>query len=175
LGCDYLNNLKKDLNQINKHWVKALFSNRGFHALLVYRISNKLWKLKIPLLPLIMTRLIQILYGIDIDWRCTIKGGCLIVHGMGLVIGKGVIIGEHAKIYHGVTLGIKDNGKKTDGYPTIGNNVLVGCGAKILGDITIGNHVQIGANSVVIENVPNHSLAVGVPSRIIKQKLFKAL
>jgi serine O-acetyltransferase len=96
-------NIKDDIRRVPGHWLRVLLTNRGVHALICYRISHFLWKHKIPLIPLILTRIIQILYGIDIDWRSKISGGCLIVHGVGLVIGNGVVIGKNAKIYHGVT------------------------------------------------------------------------
>src|SRR6202051_2470125 len=86
------------------------FFNRGFHALLFYRISNILYKYKIPLLPLILTRIIQILYSIDIDYRACLNGGIVIVHGVGLVIGSGVQINSNVIIFHGVTLGRKGIG-----------------------------------------------------------------
>lgn len=144
--------------------LKIFLTNRGFHALLFYRISNKLWKLKIPLLPLILTRVVQIVYGIDIDYRAKIKGGCVIVHGVGLVIGQGAEIGEHCKLYHGVTLGISHSHSKQDGFPSIGNNVLIGAGAKLLGEISIGDNVKVGANSVVTINVPENKTVFGIPA-----------
>lgn len=163
-----LNEIKRDLSAVaDSNNIKVFFTNRGFHALLFYRISNKLWKLKVPLIPLIFTRIIQILYGIDIDYRASIKGGCVIVHGVGLVIGQGVRIGENVRLYHGVTLGISHSERKQDGFPLLGDNVIVGSGAKLLGKITVGNNVKIGANSVVVSDVPDNSTVVGIPARVI--------
>lgn len=143
---------------------KVFLTNRGFHALLFYRISNKLWKMKIPLLPLILTRIIQIIYAIDIDYRADIKGGCVIFHGVGLVIGQGSKIGKNVRLYHGVTLGISHSISKPDGFPSLGDNVIVGAGAKLLGKIKIGANVKIGANSVVTSNIPDNSTALGIPA-----------
>jgi Serine acetyltransferase len=162
-------NIKDDIRRVPGHWLRVLLTNRGVHALICYRISHFLWKHKIPLIPLILTRIIQILYGIDIDWRSKISGGCLIVHGVGLVIGNGVVIGKNAKIYHGVTLGIKDNGRQDDGFPIVGQNVLIGSGAKILGNVKIGDNVKIGANSVVLHDVPDNCTVMGIPANVIKK------
>ena len=125
---------------------------------------------KIPIIPLIITRIIQIIYSIDIDYRARIKGGCCIVHGVGLVIGQGVTIGENAKLYHGVTLGISHSNSKEDGFPKVGDSVLIGAGAKVLGKLQIGSNVKIGANSVVTCDIPNNSIAVGIPAKCTMKK-----
>jgi len=163
------NDIKMDILSVGGNRIKVFLTNRGFHALLFYRIANKLSRIKVPLLPLILTRIIQIIYSIDIDYRATIKGGCTIVHGVGLVIGKGAIIGKNAKLYHGVTLGISHSQSKSDGFPLIGDNVIIGSGAKLLGKIKIGDNVKIGANSVVTHDVPSNSTAFGIPA-VIKTK-----
>ena len=170
-----LREVKEDMKMVRENWVKVILSNRGFHALLAYRVSHLLWKAKVPMLPLIITRIIQILYGIDIDWRAKIAGGCLIVHGMGVVIGRGVVIGKNAKIFHGVTLGIRDDGKDNDGFPVVGDNVFIGCGAKLLGNIHVGDNAKIGANAVVIDDVPPSHTAVGIPAKIIRKQGTEAL
>jgi len=133
--------------------IKALLLNRGCHALLIYRISNQIYKLNVPLFPDVLTRLIQIFYSIDIDYRSTIAGGLLIVHGVGVVIGRGVIIGQNVKIYHGVTLGINDSGNGEGDFPTIADNVLIGAGACVLGGVHVGTASRIGANSVLIKDL----------------------
>lgn len=161
-----LADIYKDICVVDKNRFLFVISNRGFHALLIYRISNYLWRKKVPLIPLLLTRIIQILYSIDIDYRCKIEGGVTIVHGVGLVIGKGAVIKKGCKLYHGVTLGRKHT-PKNDGFPILGENVLVGAGAKLLGPIKIGNNVIIGANAVVINYVPDNCIAVGVPAKII--------
>lgn len=160
-----------DLRSVQCGRARAFFFNRGFHALFIYRISNLLYRHRIPIVPLILTRLVQILYGIDVDYRATIAGGVCIVHGLGVVIGQGATIGKGVKIYHGVTLGIKDNDKPDDGYPTIGDHVMIGAGAKLLGRISIGTHSKIGANAVVLHDVPANSTAVGIPAKVIPKKI----
>lgn len=105
--------------------------------------------------------------GIEIHPGAQIGRRCFIDHGIGVVIGETSIIGDDVMMYHGVTLGGLIN-KKIKRHPTVGNNVLIGAGSVILGDITIGNNVKIGANAVVMKDVPDDSTAVGVPARIIK-------
>lgn len=137
-----------DLKAVCAHPIIAFLSNRGFHALLVYRISNRLWRWRIPVIPLILTRIIQILYAIDIDYRARIDGGVLIVHGVGLVIGSGVsIVGGGQRIYHGVTLGISHG--QNDGFPVVGPNVILGTGCAILGKASVPADTIVKANSVV--------------------------
>ncbi|WP_202622665.1 serine O-acetyltransferase EpsC [Priestia megaterium] len=164
--------IMEDLSKVeSSNKILVFLTNRGFHALLNYRISNFLWKKKVPLIPLILTRLIQIVYSIDIDYKAKIGGGCCIVHGVGIVIGKNAVIGSNCKIYHGVTLGISHSSNKRDGFPTVGNNVLIGAGAKLMGKIIVGNNVKIGANSVVIKDVPADHTAFGIPAANKKIKL----
>lgn len=139
----------------------AVFANRGFHALFVYRLCNWLSSMHIPLLPLLLTRIIQILYGIDIDYKAQIKGGVIIIHGVGLVVGEGVTIESGTILYHGVTLGRKTQGKyvpKGDGFPIIGENCVIGAGAKLLGPIKIGDGSLIGANCVVTDSLNANTL-----------------
>lgn len=163
-----INNVLKDLEKVDSNRYLAFFSNRGFHALLIYRISNSLYKKNVPLLPLILTRIIQIIYSIDIDYRAKISGGVSIVHGVGLVVGQGCIIKEGVKMYHGVTLGISEG--KRIGFPTIETDVIIGAGAKILGPVLIGKSSKVGANAVVIEDMPSYSIVVGIPGRNINSE-----
>ena len=160
--------LLQDLERIPEHTLLAALSNRGFHALLTYRIAHRLWKYKIPLLPQILTRIIQILYAIDIDYRAQISGGVLIIHGVGLVIGAGARVSPGTTLYHGVTLGVTHS-KDKPGFPELGRNVLVGAGAKLLGGIKIGDDAIVGANAVVLSDVPPCYLAVGCPARVISR------
>lgn len=158
-----------DLERLRKeyrlHKAAAFFANRGYHSLLIYRLANTLYKAGIPALPFFMTRLVQILYSIDIDYRADISGGIVIIHGVGIVIGQGAVIRTGATIYHGVTLGRKKQGfviPSDDGFPTIESNCTLGAGAKILGPVLIGTNCIIGPNCVVTEDVPeDHTVKLG--------------
>ena len=131
-------------------------------------MAHELCLLDVPMIPRIMTEHAHSVTGIDIHPGATIGKYFFIDHGTGIVIGETTIIGEHVKIYQGVTLGGtgKQKGKR---HPTIEDNVMVGCGAKVLGDITIGANSMIGAGSVVLNDVPPNSTVVGVPGRVVKR------
>ncbi|MBP7056158.1 MAG: serine acetyltransferase, partial [Candidatus Omnitrophica bacterium] len=133
-----------------------------------YRITHILWKNRIPLLPRWISQFGKFITGIEIHPGAEIGKELSIDHGMGVVIGETTIIGDGVTLYQGVTLGGtgKEKGKR---HPTIGNNVVVGTGAKVLGNITIGDNSYVGANAVVIKDVPPNSTVVGVPGRITKQ------
>jgi serine O-acetyltransferase len=158
-------NIIEDLNATNRfslvNKTTIFFFNRGFHALLFYRIANILYKCKVPLLPLILTRIIQVLYAIDIDYKASLSGGIVIVHGVGLVIGSGVKINSNVIIFHGVTLGRKGVGpviSDEDGFPSIEKDCIICTGAILLGKITIGKNTTIGANCVITDNLPPDSI-----------------
>lgn len=135
------------------------------HALFFYRIAHFLYGLHLFFLARLISQLTRFFTGIEIHPGATIGKGLFIDHGMGVVIGETTIIGDDVKMFHGVTLGGtgKEKGKR---HPTIGNNVEIGAGAKVLGDIHIGDNVRIGANAVVLKDVPKDHIAVGVPARI---------
>ena len=147
--------------------LEVIFTYAGFHALLAYRLAHWLKKRKIPFLPRAISQLARWLTGIEIHPSAKIGARFFIDHGMGVVIGETAEIGDHVTLFQGVTLGGtgKERGKR---HPTLGNHVVVGAGAKILGGITIGDNVKIGANSVVLKSVPPNSTVIGVPARIIK-------
>lgn len=149
------------------NYIEVAFTYSGLHALIAYRIANIIFKMKIPLLPRVISQFAKFLTGIEIHPGATIGHGLFIDHGMGVVIGETTVIGENVTLYQGVTLGGtgKERGKR---HPTIGDNVVVGAGAKILGNINIGDNVQIGANAVVIKEVPPNSTVVGVPGRVVR-------
>lgn len=136
------------------------------HAVIHYRIANVLYKKKFFFLARLISQTSRFFTGIEIHPGATIGKGLFIDHGMGVVIGETAEIGDNVTLYHGVTLGGtgKDKGKR---HPTIGNNVTIGAGAKVLGPITIGDRVKIGANSVVLKNIPADSTAVGIPAKVI--------
>jgi serine O-acetyltransferase len=149
-----------------RNWLEVLFCYPGLQALLLHRISHRLYALAIPFVPRLISQFSRFLTGIEIHPGARIGKGIFIDHGMGVVIGETAIIGDYALIYQGVTLGGtgKECGKR---HPTLGENVVVGAGAKVLGNIEIGNNVRIGAGSVVLRDVPSDCTVVGVPGRIV--------
>lgn len=160
----------KDVYEMN--YILAILANRGFHALFVYRLCNWLNKMKIPLLPLILTRCIQVLYGIDIDYKSDIKGGVIIIHGMGIVIGEGATIESGVILYHGVTLGRKKQGKgmtTDDGFPCVEADCVIGAGAKLIGPIRVGRGSLVGPNCVLTQNIDAKTLIkINQQSYIVK-------
>lgn len=149
-----------------RNWLEVLFCYPGLQALLFHRFAHWLYRLGLPLLPRLISHLARFLTGIEIHPGAQIGRGVFIDHGMGVVIGETAIVGDYALIYQGVTLGGtgKESGKR---HPTLGENVVVGAGAKILGNIQLGNNVRIGAGSVVLRDVPSDCTVVGVPGRIV--------
>ena len=139
----------------------------GLQALVYYRIAHRLHSWKIPFFPRYISQMGRWVTGIEIHQGAKIGKRFFIDHGMGVVIGETAEIGDDVTLYQGVTLGGtgKERGKR---HPTLGNNVVVGTGAKVLGNIRIGDHTQIGANAVVIRDVPSYSTVVGVPGRVVK-------
>jgi serine O-acetyltransferase len=140
----------------------------GLHALWLHRIGNALWRRKIQLPARIISQLSRFLTGIEIHPGATIGRRFFIDHGMGIVIGETAIIGDDVLLYHQVTLG-GTSLVKTKRHPTLGNGVLVGMGAKILGPISIGDHCKIGANAVVNKDIPDNCTVVGIPGRIVRR------
>ncbi len=138
----------------------------GLHALWGYRLAHWLWQQDFKLVARLVSQLVRGITGIEIHPGACIGCGLLIDHGMGVVIGETAEIGEDVTLYHGVTLGGTSlhKGKR---HPTLGNRVVVGAGAKILGPITIGDDTRIGANAVVVKSVPANSVVVGVPGQNI--------
>jgi len=142
----------------------------GFHAILLHRLAHRLYCAGIPLLPRFISQIGRFLTGIEIHPGATIGRRFFIDHGAGVVIGETSEIGDDVLIYQGVTLGGtgKEKGKR---HPTLGNHVVVGTGAKVLGSITVGDYVKIGAGSVVIRPVPDHSTVVGIPGRVVRTRM----
>lgn len=141
----------------------------GFHAVLLHRMAHALYRARLYLLARVLSQVNRALTGIDVHPGAKIGRRFFIDHGMGVVIGETSEIGDDVLLYQGVTLGGtgKERGKR---HPTIGNHVVIGTGAKVLGNITIGDHVKIGAGSVVIRPVPEYSTVVGVPGRIVRNR-----
>ena len=164
----------KDLNRhsptlIGK--IKIFLLSPSFHIVLLYRVSN-FFAYRVPvignILGLVVEYINRVLYSVDISRYTKIDEGLIIIHGMGIVIGDGVTIGKNCKILNGVNLGNKDTEISENRQPIIGDSVIIGAGAKCLGDIKIGNNVKIGANAVVLTDIPNNSIAVGIPAKIKK-------
>lgn len=154
-----------------KNLFEVIFCYPGLHALIAYRFAHRLYKWHIPLIPRVISYITRIITGIEIHPGARIGRRFFIDHGEGVVIGETTIVGDDVLIYQQVTLGGtgKEHGKR---HPTLGNNVIVGAGAKVLGNITIGDYVRIGAGSVVIDDVPENSTVVGIPGRVVHRMVI---
>jgi len=150
------------------YW-EVLLTYSGLHAIISHRIAHRFFGLGLSFSARFISQFTRFVTGIEIHPGAVIGRGLFIDHGMGVVIGETSVIGDNVTMYQGTTLGGtgKERGKR---HPTIGNNVVIGAGAKILGDITVGDNVNIGANAVVIRNVPDNATVVGVPGRIARQE-----
>lgn len=151
------------------NFIEVLLTYSGLHALILHRFTHRLHLWKIPFFPRFLSQVGRSFTGIEIHPGATIGKRCFIDHGMGVVIGETTEIGDDVTLYQGVTLGGtgKEKGKR---HPTLGNSVVVGAGAKVLGNIHIGDNTQIGANAVVIRDVPPQSTVVGIPGRVVRTK-----
>jgi len=149
-------------------FMEVLLTYSGIHAMVFHKIAHALRMMRIPFLPRWISQIGRFFTGIEIHPGATIGNGLFIDHGMGVVIGETAIIGDNVTLYQGVTLGGtgKEKGKR---HPTVGNNVVIGAGAKVLGNIKIGDNSYIGSNAVVIKDVPDNSTVVGVPGRVTRQ------
>ncbi|MHB1485175.1 MAG: serine O-acetyltransferase EpsC [Saccharofermentanales bacterium] len=147
----------------------VIFLYPGFHALIYYRVSHFFYRIRFYFIARLVSQVGRFFTGIEIHPGAKIGNGLFIDHGMGVVIGETAEIGDNCTLYHGCTLGGtgKDKGKR---HPTLGNNVLVGAGAKILGPFRVGNNALIGANAVVLNEVPDGATVIGVPGHVIKRR-----
>ncbi len=146
--------------------MEIIFCYPGFHAMLFYRMSHALWRRKFYFFGRFLSHIGRFLTGIEIHPGAKIGHGFFIDHGMGVVIGETAEIGENCTLYHGVTLG-GTSWAKEKRHPTLGNNVIIGSGAKVLGPFKVGDDSKIGSNSVVVKEVPDNSTVVGVPGRVV--------
>ncbi len=151
-------------------YIEVILAYPGLHALWMYRIAHRLWKRGSRLTARLISNLARGLTGIEIHPAATIGHRLFIDHGMGIVIGETAVIGDDVTLYHGVTLGGTSLEKKKR-HPTIGNRVTIGAGAKILGDILIGDDSRIGANAVVVRDVPANSVVVGIPGQVVRRTI----
>lgn len=146
--------------------VEVALTYPGLHARELHRVTHRLWKLGVPVLPRLLSHVGRFITGIEIHPGARIGRRFFIDHGSGVVIGETAVIGDDVFVYQGVTLGGTST-RKTKRHPTLGNNVVVGAGAKLIGAITIGDNVKIGAGSVVVTSVPSNATVVGVPGRVV--------
>ena len=152
-----------------RHTLEIITCYPGVHALLLHRLSHRLWNLKLKWIARLLSNLGRFLTGIEIHPGAKIGRRFFIDHGMGVVIGETAEIGDDCTLYHGVTLG-GTSWEKGKRHPTLGNNIIIGAGAKVLGPINIGENARIGSNAVVVNNVSSGATIVGVPGRPIEQK-----
>ncbi|MCX6344631.1 MAG: serine O-acetyltransferase [Armatimonadetes bacterium] len=165
------NNFRADWNAVFKNDPAArngfeVITYAGLHAVTWQRVAHFLWRHNMKFAARLISQTTRLFTGIEIHPGAAIGKGFFIDHGMGVVIGETAEIGDNCLLYHGVTLGGVSLEKKKR-HPTLGNNVVIGAGAKILGAITLGDNVQVGANAVVLKDVPANSVVVGIPGRVV--------
>lgn len=153
--------------------IEVVLCYPGFHAMLFYRMAHFLWERQFYLLGRFTSHIGRFLTGIEIHPGAKIGKGFFIDHGMGVVIGETAEIGDNCTLYHGVTLG-GTSWAKEKRHPTLGDNVVIGSGAKVLGPFKVGNDSKIGSNSVVVKEVPENSTVVGIPGKIVVSEGKKA-
>ncbi len=167
--------IKKDIEAVFErdpaasNIIEVLLSYPGLHAIIIHRLIHPLYKIGLKTLPRFIAHLSRLLTGVEIHPGAEIEKGFFIDHGMGVVIGETALIGKNVTLYQGVTLGGtgKEKGKR---HPTLGDDVLVGAGAKVLGDIKIDDKAKIGAGAVVLSDVPAEATVVGVPGRVVAKR-----
>lgn len=159
----------KERDPAAKSSLEVLLLYPGLHAQVVYRIAHALMLWGVPIIPRWLSQLARFWTGIEIHPGAIIGKRLFIDHGMGVVVGETAVIGDNVLLYQGVTLGGtgKETGKR---HPTVGNNVVIGAGAKVLGNIIVGDNSYVGANAVVIKEVPANATVVGIPARITRQE-----
>ncbi len=170
-----LRRIKKDIDAVFerdpavKSVLEVIFCYPGFHAVCMHRLAHKLYQKKMYVLARIVSQVNRFITQIEIHPGAKIGEGLFIDHGAGVVIGETAELGDNVTIYQGVTLGGtgKEKGKR---HPTVGDDVVISAGAKVLGSFKVGNNVKIGAGSVVLKEVPDNSTVVGVPGRVVKGK-----
>ncbi len=153
-----------------RYALDIILTNNGMHAIWMYRLTRMLWKIKLKLIARIISTLARFLTGVEIHPGAYIGKGVVIDHGTGVVIGETAQVGDNVLIYHGVTLGGTGNEKGTKRHATVCNDAMIAAGAKVLGDIKVGTGAKIGANAVVLSDVPDYATAVGIPARIIQKE-----
>ena len=153
-----------------RHFFDIILTHNGLHAVWNYRIARFFWKIKLKMIARIISNIGRFMTGVEIHPGAQIGKDFIIDHGTGTVIGETSVIGDNVLIYHGVTLGGTGNDSGVKRHPSICDGVMIAAGAKILGDIKIGFKAKVGANAVVLKDVPPYATAVGMPARIIEGK-----
>ncbi len=167
-----INSIRRDIrvalerDPAARNALEVVLAYPGFHARQLHRLAHAIWNLGVPVAPRVISHMNRAFTGIEIHPAARIGEGFFIDHGMGVVIGETTEIGENVTLYQGVTLGGTSTLRRKR-HPTLGNGVVVGAGAKIIGAITIGDNARIGAGSVVVTNVPDNATVVGVPGHIV--------
>jgi serine O-acetyltransferase len=172
--ASYFSNIRRDVDSVierdpaARSWLEVMLVYSGLHAIWIHRITHWLWIRNVRFLARWISQGARWLTGIEIHPGATIGPGFFIDHGMGVVIGETAEVGADVTLYHGVTLGgtSLNKGKR---HPTIGDRVVIGAGAKVLGAIEIGADSRVGANAVVVKSVPTDSVVVGVPGQIVRR------
>jgi len=171
-SMSFITSIRKDIKAVFNHdpaaisTLEVLLAYPGFHARQFHRLAHTLFRWHIPVLPRLISHISRFLTGIEIHPGAKIGEGFFIDHGMGVVIGETSEIGDNVSLYQGVTLGGTSH-QRTKRHPTLGNNVVVGVGAQLIGAITIGDNSKVGAGSVVVTSVPANATVVGVPGRVV--------
>lgn len=160
----------RDRDPAQPTYFEVVFSYPGFHAVILHRLSSRLWNMKLRALARFSSHLARFLTGIEIHPGARLGKNLFIDHGMGVVIGETAVIGDNVTLYHGVTLGGRSPAEKGKRHPTLMDDVMVGAGAQVLGPITLGKGSRVGANAVVTRDVPDYCTAVGNPARLISCK-----
>ena len=162
----------KERDPAAKNWFYILLFYPGVKAIIYYRIARFFYKIKLKFIAHFIMYIVRVKFSIDIHPGCKIGKRLFIDHGMGVVIGETAEIGDDYTFYQNVTLGGpgKDKGKR---HPTIGSNVMIGAGAKVLGNITIGDNCKVGANTVVLSSIPNDTTVVGYKGMVVQKHIHK--
>ena len=169
----FFSNIRDDINSVfdrdpaARNVFEIITTYPGIHAIIFHRVSHGLWRRKLKWLARVLSNIVRWYTGIEIHPGAVIGRRFFIDHGTGVVIGETAEIGDDCTLYHGVTLG-GTTWKKGKRHPTLGDNVVIGAGAKVLGPITIGTGARVGSNAVVTKDVPAEATVVGVPGRVLE-------
>ena len=167
-----ITSIRKDIKAAFEHdpaavsTLEVFLAYPGFHARQLHRLAHTLYRWHIPVLPRLVSHVSRFLTGIEIHPGAKVRDGLFIDHGMGVVIGETSDIGDNVTLYQGVTLGGTSH-QRTKRHPTLGDNVVVGVGAQVIGNVIIGDNTKVGAGSVVVTSVPANATVVGVPGRVV--------